>query len=132
MFYNLAGLKSAPTRDEFLTQRMNYNFMGEDMKIVMVVSESAAYIKAGGLGDVIHSLAKALIKLGHSLYIIMPKYSKIKASLKGVGQGKVFFDGNWQEFSIYEDIKDHVRYYFIDFPKILSERTHIRHTKGRV
>ena len=45
----------------------------------MVVSESAAYIKAGGLGDVIHSLAKALIKLGHSLYVIMPKYSKIKA-----------------------------------------------------
>ena len=38
MFYNLAGLKSAPTRDEFLTQRMNYNFMGEDTKIVMVVS----------------------------------------------------------------------------------------------
>ncbi|HCO39273.1 MAG TPA: glycogen synthase GlgA [Aquificaceae bacterium] len=94
------------------------------MKIVMVASESSAYIKAGGLGDVIHSLAKALIKLGHSLYIIMPKYSKIKASLKGVGQGKVFFDGNWQEFSIYEDIKDHVRYYFIDFPKYY-QREHI-------
>ena len=30
------------------------------MKIVMVASESSAYIKAGGLGDVIHSLAKAL------------------------------------------------------------------------
>ncbi|MFN4013678.1 MAG: glycogen/starch synthase, partial [Aquificaceae bacterium] len=27
----------------------------------MVASESAAYVKAGGLGDVIHSLAKALI-----------------------------------------------------------------------
>ena len=94
------------------------------MKIVMVASESSAYIKAGGLGDVIHSLAKALIKLGHSLYVIMPKYSKIKASLKGVGQGKVFFDGNWQEFSIYEDIKDHVRYYFIDFPKYY-QREHI-------
>ena len=38
MFYNLEGLKSAPTTDALLSQRMNYNFMGEDMKIVMVVS----------------------------------------------------------------------------------------------
>ncbi|MCS6957105.1 MAG: glycogen/starch synthase [Aquificaceae bacterium] len=86
------------------------------MKIVMVASESAAYVKAGGLGDVVHSLAKALIKLGHTVFVIMPKYSKIKAGLQRVKQSRIFFNGGWQEFGIYEDTKDHVRYYFVDYP----------------
>ena len=86
------------------------------MKIVLIASESAPYIKAGGLGDVVHSLAKALIKLGHTLYVIMPRYAKIKAELRKATTAKVFFDHSWKEFSIYEDLKDHVRYYFIDYP----------------
>ncbi|MCS7196935.1 MAG: glycogen synthase [Aquificaceae bacterium] len=87
------------------------------MKIVMVAPESAAYVKAGGLGDVVHSLAKALIRLGHTLFVIMPKYSKIKGNLRKVFSGSVPFKGAVQEFNLYEDIKEHVRYYFIDFPE---------------
>ncbi|MEN3027675.1 MAG: glycogen synthase [Aquificaceae bacterium] len=94
------------------------------MKIVMVAPESAAYIKAGGLGDVVHSLAKALIKLGHTLFVIMPKYSKIKGNLRKVSSGSVSFKGAMQEFNLYEDIKEHVRYYFIDFPEYYG-REHI-------
>ncbi len=86
------------------------------MKIVMVASESAAYIKAGGLGDVIHSLSKALIKLGHTVYVVMPKYSKIKAQFGYTRSFRLFFNGEWEEPQIHEDIKDHVRYLFIDFP----------------
>jgi len=52
------------------------------MKIVMVATESAPYLKTGGLGDVIHSLAKVLIKLGHTVYVIMPKYKAKKGSIK--------------------------------------------------
>ncbi|MFN3947143.1 MAG: glycogen synthase [Aquificaceae bacterium] len=86
------------------------------MKIVMVASESAAYIKAGGLGDVIHSLSKALIKLGHTVYVIMPKYSRVKAQFEPVGSIKVPFKGEQNQAQIYQDIKDHVRYLFIDYP----------------
>ncbi|MCX8164641.1 MAG: glycogen synthase [Aquificaceae bacterium] len=94
------------------------------MKIVMVTSESSAYIKTGGLGDVVHSLAKALVKLGHTLFVIMPKYAKIKGNLQKTAFGKVFFNHGWQEFGIYEDIKEHVRYYFIDFPEYYN-REHV-------
>ncbi len=87
------------------------------MKIVFVASESSAFVKAGGLGDVIHSLAKALIRLGHTLYVIMPKYSKIRADMRVVYRGKVFFCNEWQEFSVFESIRDHVRYYFLEFPQ---------------
>ncbi|MCX8075428.1 MAG: glycogen synthase [Aquificaceae bacterium] len=87
------------------------------MKIAMVASESSAYVKAGGLGDVVHSLAKALIKLGHTVHIIMPKYSKVKGYLAKVGQGMVHFSNQQITFNIYEDIKEHVRYKFIDFPE---------------
>ena len=80
------------------------------MKIVFVASESSAFVKAGGLGDVVHSLAKALIRLGHTLYVIMPRYSKVKVEPKNVSKGKIFFNNHWVEFGILEEIKDHVRY----------------------
>lgn len=90
------------------------------MKILMVASESAAYVKAGGLGDVVHSLSKALIRLGHTVYVIIPKYSKVKGNFVNVGSIRFFFNGEEVEVNLYEDIKDHVRYFFIDFPKYYS------------
>ena len=44
------------------------------MHIIHVTSELAQVAKAGGLGDVIYGLAKAQIKLGHQVEIILPKY----------------------------------------------------------
>jgi starch synthase len=87
------------------------------MRVVIVASESAPYLKTGGLGDVIHSLSKALTKLGHTVYVIMPKYAKLKRSVeRKVKEGiKIYIDHQWREFDLYEDILDHVRYFFIDY-----------------
>lgn len=85
------------------------------MKTVFVASESAPYIKTGGLGDVVHSLAKVLTKLGHAIYVIMPKYKTIKGDLRECASAKVYFDQRWISYKVYEDIKDHVRYYFIEY-----------------
>ncbi len=94
------------------------------MKIVFVASESAAFVKAGGLGDVVHSLAKALTKLGHKLHIIMPRYAKIGTDARVFHKGRVFFGGDWQDYSLLEVIKEHVVYYLLDFPKYYN-REHI-------
>ncbi len=44
------------------------------MKIVHVASEMAPIAKVGGLGDVVHGLAKQLAREGHDVEIILPKY----------------------------------------------------------
>ncbi len=47
------------------------------MYIVHVGSELAPIAKVGGLGDVLHGLSKELIKLGHKIQVILPKYDCI-------------------------------------------------------
>lgn len=53
-------------------------------KILFVASEVAPYAKSGGLGDVMGSLPKELLKLGYDVSIIMPKYREIKAQMEYV------------------------------------------------
>ncbi len=86
------------------------------MHILMVASESSAFVKAGGLGDVVHSLSKAFVHLGHRVCVIMPKYASIKESLEKVGESEVHLDHSHKPFKILRSSKDGVEYYFIDYP----------------
>jgi len=47
------------------------------MDIVHVASELAPIAKVGGLGDVIAGLSKALVKKGHKVTVVLPKYDCI-------------------------------------------------------
>ncbi len=86
------------------------------MHILMVASESSAYIKTGGLGDVIHSLSKALVYLGHRVSVIMPKYAKIRGNFEKLKEDKVYIDYQERTFGILRDHKEGIDYYFIDYP----------------
>ena len=44
------------------------------MNIIMVSSECAPAAKVGGLGDVIHGLARELLRRNHSVEVILPMY----------------------------------------------------------
>lgn len=44
------------------------------MYIVQIASECAPVIKAGGLGDVVYGLSRALEEKGHCVELILPKY----------------------------------------------------------
>ncbi len=51
--------------------------MKKKLKILFIASEMAPFAKTGGLADVVGTLPKYLIKLGHEVRIIIPKYSGI-------------------------------------------------------
>jgi len=45
--------------------------------ILFVATEAAPFVKAGGLGEVMYSLPKALKKLGYDARLMIPKYASI-------------------------------------------------------
>src|SRR3989338_2963197 len=49
----------------------------KSLKILFVASEAAPFVKVGGLGEVMHSLPKALRNLGHDARVFVPKYAMI-------------------------------------------------------
>lgn len=52
--------------------------MEKGLKVLLVASESAPFIKSGGLGDVVGSLPKALRKKGVDVRVVIPRHRAIK------------------------------------------------------
>ena len=49
------------------------------MRIAMLASEAAPYVKTGGLGDVMQALPAELAKLpGNELALFLPYYKRVK------------------------------------------------------
>ncbi|WP_459129113.1 glycogen synthase GlgA [Guggenheimella bovis] len=88
------------------------------MKIYFAASESAPYVKTGGLADVASSLPKALAKLGHDVRVVIPLYSSIPYELrKDFTFLKSFYISipNVNQYvGIFETVRDDVHYYFVD------------------
>ncbi|PTQ57895.1 MAG: Glycogen synthase, ADP-glucose transglucosylase [Candidatus Carbobacillus altaicus] len=88
------------------------------MRILMVAAESTPFVKTGGLGEVVGSLARALRKRGHDTRIVIPFYSVIPSELKET----VTFRMRWtmslswrqQSVGLYEHHAGHGVTYFIE------------------
>ena len=53
------------------------------MRIAILASEGAPYVKSGGLGDVMEALPAALARIpGNEVVLILPYYKKIKDNPK--------------------------------------------------
>ncbi|MCK6462279.1 MAG: glycogen synthase [Candidatus Pacebacteria bacterium] len=50
---------------------------GNKLKVLFVASEAAPFAKAGGLGSAVHSLTRALARLGHDARVMLPFYGSI-------------------------------------------------------
>ncbi len=88
------------------------------IKVLFAVSESAPFLKSGGLGEVIYSLSKEMKKLGIDARVILPKYSdisydyqrkmeKLSAFTVNVGWRKQYCGIEYLE-------KEDVPFYFVD------------------
>ena len=91
------------------------------MKIAMLASEGAPYIKSGGLGDVMEALPSALARIpGNEVVLILPYYKKIldnpKYEVEQVSQFYVSLGWRNQYAGVYQlkNREDGVQVYFID------------------
>lgn len=89
------------------------------MNILMVTSECFPYAKTGGLADAVASLSKALVKLGHDVRVIMPRYYKIDRNGLQLVKKDVWLNIGYAEIqvSFYEAQLDGVQVYFLDYEK---------------
>ncbi len=116
-----SGLESV---EDKVTKMMNDYYQSDFFKkrrsIAFIGSECYPFVKTGGLGDVMHALAKELSKKNCDVKVILPRYACIdqKWQEKMVYKGSFYMDltsdGGQYYVGIMEYVNDGVVYDFID------------------
>ncbi|MDN7243173.1 glycogen synthase GlgA [Planococcus sp. N028] len=88
------------------------------MKIVMAATESAPFVKVGGLGDVMGALPKELVELGHEVMVLLPKYNlipeKYEEEFSFNREIEFLFKYDKKKCGIYDYELNGVRYVFLE------------------
>jgi starch synthase len=86
------------------------------MRILMVGSEAVPYVKTGGLADVLGALPRALVRLGHDVDVVIPRYRSIRVG-EPMGQLTVPVGPQSVDARVLATHDDGVRFVFIDQPR---------------
>lgn len=88
------------------------------MRVLFVAAEAAPFASAGGLGDVVGSLPKALAELGIEVAVFVPRYARIPSVLPQAATFSLEFAGQVREVRVLKSFlpQSPVPVYFLDFP----------------
>ncbi len=98
------------------------------MQIVFAASECVPFAKSGGLADVVGTLPKEILKLGHEATVYLPLYAIVRAKLTGELKYAVrsitipFPHGNRFVGVVDGGARDGVKFYFIDCPEMFDRQ----------
>lgn len=116
-----AGLESVEDKvQKMMNDYYQSDFFKKRRSIAFIGSECYPFVKTGGLGDVMHALAKELNKKNCDVKVILPRYACIdqKWQEKMVYKGSFYMDltsdGGQYYVGIMEYVNDGVVYDFID------------------
>jgi starch synthase len=98
------------------------------MNILMVASEALPYAKSGGLADVVAGLPRALVRLGHHVDVVMPRYRGVDAAPNS-SRLAVSLGGEVLNTGVAEDVRDGVRTILLDYPPYF-DRDYLYGTSG--
>jgi starch synthase len=92
--------------------RIRHHAIIAGVRILMVGSEAQPFAKTGGLADVLGALPRALIRLGHTVDLVMPRYRGIGVG-DPIGRIRVALGGQVDDAQIYAIENDGLRTIFI-------------------
>jgi len=88
------------------------------MRILYVTSEAGPFAASGGLGDVLGSRPKEVVKKGHEAAVILPLYDTVKEEYRKDFEWVCDFSFklSWRKTgaSVYKSVKDGVSYFFVE------------------
>jgi starch synthase len=85
------------------------------MRVLMVTSEAMPFAKTGGLADVLGALPAALVRLGHEVDVVMPRYRGIVPE-QPLGTVRTLDALYPIDVPVHATIVDGVRYVFVEHP----------------
>ncbi len=89
------------------------------MHVVMLASEAVPFAKAGGLGDVLGALPKALVGLGVKVTVILPWYRRIAAAPQFHLEANLA--GGRERFPVGEVHHEGARFLFVGLPDFVRD-----------
>jgi len=98
------------------------------MQIAFAASECTPFAKTGGLADVVGTLPRELVKLGHQVSVYLPFYERVRRHI--AGEPKRVVRSLTIPFRFYNRFvgiveggkRDGVQYYFIDCPELFDQK----------
>jgi len=105
-------------RNPRITQKEQVLTHFDNVRVLLVASESYPFIKTGGLADVIGSLSRNLARKGVDTTVVLPFYRKIRKEFESVLHSEftkaIIYDEERYKVIIYSYIYNKVKYYFVD------------------